>query len=51
MLDAVGDIGAVYAVRAQCAWLGWPSELESRLLQWIQDNRSATRSGDPAPEA
>ena len=48
VLDAVGDIGAVYAVRAQCAWLGWPSELESRLLQWIQYNRSATRSADPA---
>ena len=46
VLDAVDDIGAVFAVRAQCAWLGWPSELESRLLQWMQDNRSATRSGE-----
>jgi hypothetical protein len=46
VLDAVDDIGAVFAVRAQCAWLGWPSELEPRLLQWMQENRSATRSGD-----
>ncbi|WP_201542606.1 hypothetical protein [Psychrobacter faecalis] len=33
MLNAVDDIGAVFAVRAQCAWLGWPTELEPKLLQ------------------
>ncbi len=48
VLDAVGDIGAVFAVRAQCAWLGWPAELEPRLLQWMNDNHEATRSGDRA---
>lgn len=46
VLDAVGDIGAVFAVRAQCAWLGWPSELEPRLLAWMTENHAATRSGD-----
>ena len=46
MLNAVDDIGAVFAVRAQCAWLGWPTELEPRLLQWMCDNHSATRSKD-----
>ncbi len=44
VLDAVSDIGAVFAVRAQCEWLGWPKELESRLLQWMADNHAATRS-------
>lgn len=44
VLDAVSDIGAVFAVRAQCEWLGWPRELESRLLQWMADNHAATRS-------
>ena len=44
VLDAVNDIGAVFAVRAQCAWLGWPAELESSLLQWMTDNHAATRS-------
>ena len=44
VLDAVSDIGAVFAVRAQCEWLGWPRELESRLLQWMADNHTATRS-------
>lgn len=48
MLDAVYDIGAVFAVRAQCAWLGWPSELEPQLLAWMKQNHAATRSGDPA---
>lgn len=47
-LDAVGDIGAVFAVRAQCAWLGWPVELEAPLLAWMADNHAATRSGDRA---
>ena len=46
MLNAVDDIGAVFAVRAQCAWLGWPTELEPRLLQWMRDNHSATRAKD-----
>lgn len=46
VIDAVHDIGATFAVRAQCAWLGWPVELEPRLLQWMADNHAATRSGD-----
>ncbi len=48
VLDAVVDIGAVFAVRAQCEWLGWPAELEPRLLEWLDENHAATRSGDPA---
>ena len=50
-LNAVDDIGAVFAVRAQCAWLGWPAELEPRLLQWMRDNHSASRSKDNASMA
>lgn len=45
-LDAVKDIGAVFAVRAQCKWLGWPAELEPQLLAWMKKNHAATRSGD-----
>lgn len=50
-LDAVNDIGAVFAVRAQCAWLGWPTQLEPQLLTWMADNHQATRSGDRAKMA
>lgn len=45
-IDAVQEIGALFAVRAQCAWLGWPAELEEPLLQWMTDNHAATRSGE-----
>ncbi len=45
-LDAVGQLGSVYAVRAQSAWLGWPAEIEPELLAWMADNHAATRSGE-----
>ena len=45
-LDAVGELGSVYAVRAQSAWLGWPSDIEPELLAWMEDNHAATRSGE-----
>lgn len=45
-VDAVGQIGARFAVRAQSAWLGWPAKLEPRLLEWMSANHAATRSGD-----
>lgn len=45
-VDAVADIGAPFAVRAQTGWLGWPPELEPKLLSWMNDNHAATRSGD-----
>jgi cytochrome P450 len=46
-IDAV-DLGARFAVRASCAWLGWPAALEPELLEWIDANRAATRSGELA---
>lgn len=45
-LDAVNDLGAVFAVRAQSTWLGWSSDLEQPLLDWMADNHAATRAGD-----
>lgn len=46
-IDAVGEIGSIFAVRAQTSWLGWPSALEPRLLEWMAQNHAASRSGDP----
>src|SRR5699024_10285476 len=43
-VDAVAAIGAVFAVRAQTAWLGWPTALEPELLAWMVDNHEASRS-------
>lgn len=45
-VDAVGQLGAQFAVRAQSAWLGWPAKLEPRLLEWMAANHAATRTGD-----
>lgn len=44
-IDAVHELGAMVAVRAQSRWLGWPAALESSLLCWIKDNYGASRSG------
>ena len=45
-VDAVSQFGVRFAVRAQSAWLGWPSSLEDRLVDWVAENHAATRSGD-----
>lgn len=47
-VDAVARIGTPFAVRAQCAWLGWPAEIEDDLVAWMRDNHAATQSGDRA---
>jgi cytochrome P450 len=47
-IDAVHDLGAIVAVRAQSRWLGWPAALERVLLAWIHDSYDAARSSSPA---
>lgn len=47
-VDAVSQLGARFAVRAQSAWLSWPADLEDRLVAWVAENHAATRSGDRA---
>lgn len=43
--DAVTDLGARFAVRAQSIWLGWSPDHEDDLLAWVAEHRAATRSG------
>lgn len=50
-IDVVADLGVPFAVRAQITWLGWPEAVAPELVQWIADNRAATRSGDSARTA
>ena len=45
--DAVAALGARYAVRGQSAWLGWGTEMEDDLLDWVVANREASRPGEP----
>lgn len=49
--DAVGELGARYAVRAGSAWLGWPAELEQTLLNWVETHRQAARESDAGAHA
>ena len=50
-VEAVTQIGARFAVRAQSAWLGWSADLEQPLVDWVARNHAATRSGDRARTA
>ncbi|WP_246210300.1 cytochrome P450 [Nocardioides piscis] len=45
-VKTIASVGTPYAVRSQCTWLGWPADLEDRLVEWIRDNHAASRSGD-----
>ena len=35
-----------FALRVQCAFMGWPASLHEALGQWIEKNHRATRAGD-----
>ncbi|WP_420176899.1 cytochrome P450 [Luteococcus sp. OSA5] len=47
-LDIVADLGAPFAVKTQCHWLGWPSRVEPLLVAWMADNQRATAARDDA---
>jgi cytochrome P450 len=49
-VDAVTEIGYLFAVRAQADWLGWQG-IEDRLLAWMGENHAATRSRDRSQTA
>ena len=40
-----------FALRIQCAFMGWPDTLHAPLRQWIGKNHAATRAGDRAAMA
>jgi cytochrome P450 len=42
-VDMIGEFCEPFAVRAQCAFLGWPESLERRLAAWNRRSREATR--------
>ena len=45
-VELMADIAQPFAVRVQCAFLGWPSGLHDPLVQWARKNTEATRAGD-----
>lgn len=48
VFDAVGELGQLFAVRAQSMWLGWQAELQQPLNDWVTAYRDASRGADPA---
>lgn len=45
-IDLVAQFAQLFAVRIQCAFLGWPGSLHAPLLRWIQRNHNATLARD-----
>lgn len=45
-LEAHQEFALPFAVRVQCAFLGWPPLIQDELLDWLRRSHAATRSGD-----
>jgi len=44
--ELVADFAVPFAVRVQCAFLGWPPELREPLARWTRKNHEATLAQD-----
>lgn len=45
-VELIADFALPFAVRAQCAFLGWSESLHEPLIRWTQSNREATLAQD-----
>ncbi|MCO5090707.1 cytochrome P450 [Bosea sp. (in: a-proteobacteria)] len=45
-IDLVAELAQLFAVRVQCAFLGWPESLHEPLLHWVRRNHEATLARD-----
>ncbi|WP_227370113.1 cytochrome P450 [Halomonas sp. M20] len=45
-VEVMNALGQPFAVRNQCAFMGWPDSLREPLRRWIGKNHQATRAGD-----
>ncbi|OGA99707.1 MAG: cytochrome [Burkholderiales bacterium RIFCSPHIGHO2_12_FULL_61_11] len=45
-LELIGDFAHPFAVRVQCAFLGWPASMHEPLRLWAQKNHAATLAQD-----
>lgn len=50
-IELMGEFAREFAVRIQCAFLGWPDDLREPLRQWVRKNHEATLAGDRAAMA
>lgn len=47
-VEPMGGFARDFALRIQCAFMGWPAELHEPLREWTRRNHEATLSGDRA---
>lgn len=45
-VEFMAEFALPFAARAQCAFLGWPSDLEEPLIRWTHKNHAATLDED-----
>ncbi|TWT97232.1 cytochrome P450 [Neorhodopirellula pilleata] len=45
-IEVMTELASHFAVRVQCAFLGWPTDLHDPLLRWASDQQHATGAGD-----
>lgn len=45
-IDAVPNFAEDFALRIQCAFMGWRSDLHEPLREWLHRNQAATLAGD-----
>lgn len=50
-VEVMSQLAEDFALKAQCAFLGWPAELHAPLRAWVRKNHAATRSRDRAAMA
>ncbi len=45
-VEVIAELGQLFAVHIQCAFLGWPSDLHEPLRVWTRKNQEATLAQD-----
>ena len=45
-VEVMADVALQFAVRVQCAFLGWPANLHQPLIDWTKKNHDATLAQD-----
>ena len=48
VFDMMKGFALPFAVRCQCAFLGWPDSLADPLRRWVHNHQAAVRAGDRA---
>ncbi|KLK89983.1 cytochrome P450 [Microvirga vignae] len=50
-VELMGSFAQEFALRIQCAFMGWPTEMNEPLRRWVQRNHDATLAGNRAATA